>query len=76
MILKWILNKKRQFKIKIMNNKNLLVNKIQISLLMICLIKLRKINRLKELLIVIKIIMHIFQNLVKQLKEILVILMR
>jgi len=66
MILKWILNKKRQFKIKIMNNKNLLVNKIQISLLMICLIKLRKINRLKELLIVIKIIMHIFQNLVKQ----------
>jgi len=76
MILKWILNKKRQFKIKIMNNKNLLVNKIQISLLMICLIKLRKINRLKELLIVIKIITHIFQNLVKQLKEILVILMR
>ena len=76
MILKWILNKKRQFKIKIMNNKNLQVNKIQISLLIVCLIKLRKINRLKELLIVIKIIMHIFQNLVKQLKEILVILMR
>jgi len=66
MILKWILNKKRQFKIKIMNNKNLQVNKIQISLLIVCLIKLRKINRLKELLIVIKIIMHIFQNLVKQ----------